>query len=42
MPRTVRPLNDAAIRAAKPFRRFDGLGLCIELHPSDAQLWRMK
>ena len=46
MPRTVRPLSDAAIRAAKPrakpFRLFDGLGLYIEVHPSGAKLWRMK
>jgi len=46
MPRTVRPLSDAAVRATKPrpkpFRLFDGLGLYIEVHPSGAKLWRMK
>jgi hypothetical protein len=46
MPRTVRPLSDAAIRAAKPrekpFRLFDGGGLYLEIHPSGSKLWRLK
>jgi hypothetical protein len=46
MPRTVRPLSDAAIRAAKPrakpFRLFDGTGLYLDVQPSGSKLWRLK
>lgn len=46
MPRHVRPLSDAKLRAAKPrdkpYRLFDGLGLYAEVQPSGSILWRLK
>lgn len=46
MPRHTQPLNDMAIKKAKPrekaYKLFDGGGLYVEVKPSGSKLWRLK
>jgi integrase len=46
MPRPPKPLTDVEVRrlkpGPKPYRRYDGHGLFLEIRPNGSRLWRLK